>query len=185
MEDEPNCEITGLPPQPSSRRCEPHTSLPYGERGRRLRVKARKWCPRREWSSPPDAQRAASDAARRGVLYSSVFLGSPDLTKKTTTTTTTTTIIFERHLSLEKMREEKTKKEEAIELKFVDIFVNYIITLSNFEIVCYSSRYSRHWNDLGRGSQTLVVVKPAETLLALVGDTFLNDNSRILRKKTS
>ena len=35
-----------------------------------------KWCPRREWSSPPDAQRAASDA-RRGVLYSSVFLGSP------------------------------------------------------------------------------------------------------------
>ncbi|TGZ46235.1 hypothetical protein DBV15_10626 [Temnothorax longispinosus] len=36
----------------------------------------RKWCPRREWSSPPDAQRAASDA-RRGVLYSSVFLGSP------------------------------------------------------------------------------------------------------------
>ncbi|XP_066599859.1 homeobox protein homothorax [Prorops nasuta] len=37
-----------------------------------------KWCPRREWSSPPDAQRAASDAARRGVLYSSVFLGSPD-----------------------------------------------------------------------------------------------------------
>ncbi|CAK9808023.1 Homeobox protein homothorax [Anthophora plagiata] len=29
-----------------------------------------------EWSSPPDAQRAASDA-RRGVLYSSVFLGSP------------------------------------------------------------------------------------------------------------
>ncbi|XP_050295046.1 homeobox protein homothorax-like [Anthonomus grandis grandis] len=36
----------------------------------------RKWCPRREWSSPPDA-RAASDAARRGVLYSSVFLGSP------------------------------------------------------------------------------------------------------------
>lgn len=36
-----------------------------------------KWCPRREWSSPPDAQRAASDAARRGVLYSSVFLGSP------------------------------------------------------------------------------------------------------------
>ncbi|KAF7385020.1 hypothetical protein HZH68_013356 [Vespula germanica] len=79
MEDEPNCEITGLPPQPSSRRCEPHTSLPYGERGRRLRVKARKWCPRREWSSPPDAQRAASDAARRGVLYSSVFLGSPAL----------------------------------------------------------------------------------------------------------
>ncbi|KAL2711740.1 homeobox protein homothorax-like [Vespula squamosa] len=103
MEDEPNCEITGLPPQPSSRRCEPHTSLPYGERGRRLRVKASyidlfiprrqlwrtqilkrnqlfvsgKWCPRREWSSPPDAQRAASDAARRGVLYSSVFLGSP------------------------------------------------------------------------------------------------------------
>ncbi|EFN67592.1 hypothetical protein EAG_16274 [Camponotus floridanus] len=37
---------------------------------------AGKWCPRREWSSPPDAQRAASDA-RRGVLYSSVFLGSP------------------------------------------------------------------------------------------------------------
>ncbi|XP_017774934.1 PREDICTED: homeobox protein homothorax isoform X5 [Nicrophorus vespilloides] len=35
-----------------------------------------KWCPRREWSSPPDA-RATSDAARRGVLYSSVFLGSP------------------------------------------------------------------------------------------------------------
>ncbi|XP_044731113.1 homeobox protein homothorax isoform X2 [Chrysoperla carnea] len=35
-----------------------------------------KWCPRREWSTPPDA-RAASDAARRGVLYSSVFLGSP------------------------------------------------------------------------------------------------------------
>lgn len=35
-----------------------------------------KWCPRREWSSPPDA-RAATDAARRGVLYSSVFLGSP------------------------------------------------------------------------------------------------------------
>ncbi|CAH1111334.1 unnamed protein product [Psylliodes chrysocephalus] len=35
-----------------------------------------KWCPRREWSSPTDA-RAASDAARRGVLYSSVFLGSP------------------------------------------------------------------------------------------------------------
>jgi len=35
-----------------------------------------KWCPRREWSSPPDAQRAATDA-RRGVLYSSVFLGSP------------------------------------------------------------------------------------------------------------
>lgn len=37
---------------------------------------AGKWCPRREWSSPTDA-RAASDAARRGVLYSSVFLGSP------------------------------------------------------------------------------------------------------------
>ncbi|XP_031785746.1 homeobox protein homothorax isoform X3 [Nasonia vitripennis] len=37
-----------------------------------------KWCQRpRDWSSPPDAQRAASDAARRGVLYSSVFLGSP------------------------------------------------------------------------------------------------------------
>ncbi|KAL1110261.1 hypothetical protein AAG570_008338 [Ranatra chinensis] len=35
-----------------------------------------KWCPRREWPSPADA-RAASDAARRGVLYSSVFLGSP------------------------------------------------------------------------------------------------------------
>ncbi|XP_066155915.1 homeobox protein homothorax isoform X2 [Euwallacea fornicatus] len=35
-----------------------------------------KWCSRREWSSPPDA-RAATDAARRGVLYSSVFLGSP------------------------------------------------------------------------------------------------------------
>ncbi|XP_018572529.1 homeobox protein homothorax isoform X2 [Anoplophora glabripennis] len=35
-----------------------------------------KWCPRREWSSPTDA-RAATDAARRGVLYSSVFLGSP------------------------------------------------------------------------------------------------------------
>ncbi|KAK9877619.1 hypothetical protein WA026_019289 [Henosepilachna vigintioctopunctata] len=35
-----------------------------------------KWCPRREWSLPADA-RAASDAARRGVLYSSVFLGSP------------------------------------------------------------------------------------------------------------
>ncbi|XP_076283589.1 meis homeobox homothorax isoform X4 [Lasioglossum baleicum] len=39
-------------------------------------VESRKWCPRREWSSPPDAQRAASEA-RRGVLYSSVFLGSP------------------------------------------------------------------------------------------------------------
>ncbi|XP_054260816.1 homeobox protein homothorax isoform X2 [Macrosteles quadrilineatus] len=35
-----------------------------------------KWCPRREWSSPADA-RAATEAARRGVLYSSVFLGSP------------------------------------------------------------------------------------------------------------
>ncbi|CAH0552237.1 unnamed protein product [Brassicogethes aeneus] len=35
-----------------------------------------KWCPRREWSSPPDP-RATTDAARRGVLYSSVFLGSP------------------------------------------------------------------------------------------------------------
>ncbi|BES90191.1 Coprinus_mating [Nesidiocoris tenuis] len=36
-----------------------------------------KWCPsRREWPSPAEA-RAASDAARRGVLYSSVFLGSP------------------------------------------------------------------------------------------------------------
>ncbi|KAG5899888.1 hypothetical protein JTB14_012351 [Gonioctena quinquepunctata] len=35
-----------------------------------------KWCPRREWSSPTDT-RAATDAARRGVLYSSVFLGSP------------------------------------------------------------------------------------------------------------
>lgn len=34
-----------------------------------------KWCPRREWPSPADA-RAANDA-RRGVLYSSVFLGSP------------------------------------------------------------------------------------------------------------
>uniref|UniRef100_A0A1B6CLX0 Homeobox domain-containing protein n=1 Tax=Clastoptera arizonana TaxID=38151 RepID=A0A1B6CLX0_9HEMI len=34
-----------------------------------------KWCPRREWSSPADAR--AADAARRGVLYSSVFLGSP------------------------------------------------------------------------------------------------------------
>ncbi|XP_043524054.1 homeobox protein homothorax-like [Frieseomelitta varia] len=46
---------------------------------RRKRAASRggsKWCPRREWSSPPDAQRAASDA-RRGVLYSSVFLGSP------------------------------------------------------------------------------------------------------------
>ncbi|KAI4481129.1 hypothetical protein M0804_009755 [Polistes exclamans] len=40
-----------------------------------------KWCPRREWSSPPDAQRAASDAARRGVLYSSVFLGSPGVSE--------------------------------------------------------------------------------------------------------
>lgn len=39
---------------------------------------AGKWCQRpRDWNSPPDAQRAASDAARRGVLYSSVFLGSP------------------------------------------------------------------------------------------------------------
>lgn len=37
---------------------------------------AGKWCPRREWSSASDA-RVASDAARRGVLYSSVFLGSP------------------------------------------------------------------------------------------------------------
>ncbi|XP_073990862.1 meis homeobox homothorax isoform X2 [Rhodnius prolixus] len=35
-----------------------------------------KWCGRREWPSPAEA-RAASDAARRGVLYSSVFLGSP------------------------------------------------------------------------------------------------------------
>ncbi|XP_014250494.1 homeobox protein homothorax isoform X1 [Cimex lectularius] len=35
-----------------------------------------KWCTRREWPSPAEA-RAASDAARRGVLYSSVFLGSP------------------------------------------------------------------------------------------------------------
>ncbi|XP_018917307.2 homeobox protein homothorax isoform X1 [Bemisia tabaci] len=34
-----------------------------------------KWCPRREWSSPTEAR--ASEAARRGVLYSSVFLGSP------------------------------------------------------------------------------------------------------------
>ncbi|XP_008479454.1 homeobox protein homothorax-like, partial [Diaphorina citri] len=34
-----------------------------------------KWCPRREWSSPSDAR--AAEAARRGVLYSSVFLGSP------------------------------------------------------------------------------------------------------------
>ncbi|XP_063221846.1 homeobox protein homothorax isoform X3 [Bacillus rossius redtenbacheri] len=34
-----------------------------------------KWCPRREWQSPAEA-RVASDA-RRGVLYSSVFLGSP------------------------------------------------------------------------------------------------------------
>lgn len=34
-----------------------------------------KWCPRREWPSPADA-RAVNDA-RRGVLYSSVFLGSP------------------------------------------------------------------------------------------------------------
>ncbi|XP_071054236.1 homeobox protein homothorax isoform X2 [Onthophagus taurus] len=34
-----------------------------------------KWCPRREWSSPPDA-RVTGDT-RRGVLYSSVFLGSP------------------------------------------------------------------------------------------------------------
>uniref|UniRef100_A0A8D8SIE6 Homeobox protein homothorax n=1 Tax=Cacopsylla melanoneura TaxID=428564 RepID=A0A8D8SIE6_9HEMI len=33
-----------------------------------------KWCPRREWSSP-DAR--AAEAARRGVLYQSVFLGSP------------------------------------------------------------------------------------------------------------
>ncbi|XP_049814140.1 homeobox protein homothorax isoform X3 [Schistocerca nitens] len=33
-----------------------------------------KWCPRREWPSPADTR--ASDA-RRGVLYSSVFLGSP------------------------------------------------------------------------------------------------------------
>lgn len=39
-------------------------------------VVAGKWCPRREWSSASDA-RVASDAARRGVLYSSVFLGSP------------------------------------------------------------------------------------------------------------
>lgn len=37
---------------------------------------AGKWCPRREWPSPADA-RAATEAARRGVLYSSVFLGSP------------------------------------------------------------------------------------------------------------
>ncbi|XP_023246811.1 homeobox protein homothorax, partial [Copidosoma floridanum] len=36
-----------------------------------------KWCQRpRDWNSPPDAQRVANDA-RRGVLYSSVFLGSP------------------------------------------------------------------------------------------------------------
>ncbi|GLH06912.1 Uncharacterized protein GBIM_12505 [Gryllus bimaculatus] len=38
-------------------------------------VSAGKWCPRRDWQSPADA-RAASEA-RRGVLYSSVFLGSP------------------------------------------------------------------------------------------------------------
>lgn len=43
-----------------------------------------KWCQRRtEWNSPPDAQRAAAtEAARRGVLYSSVFLGSPGKSKK-------------------------------------------------------------------------------------------------------
>ncbi|XP_021914601.1 homeobox protein homothorax isoform X14 [Zootermopsis nevadensis] len=36
-----------------------------------------KWCPtRREWPSPADARAAANDT-RRGVLYSSVFLGSP------------------------------------------------------------------------------------------------------------
>ncbi|KAJ8880588.1 hypothetical protein PR048_017058 [Dryococelus australis] len=38
-------------------------------------VVAGKWCPRRDWQSPADA-RVSSDA-RRGVLYSSVFLGSP------------------------------------------------------------------------------------------------------------
>lgn len=38
---------------------------------------AGKWCPtRREWPSPADARAAANDT-RRGVLYSSVFLGSP------------------------------------------------------------------------------------------------------------
>ncbi|KAI9584519.1 hypothetical protein GQX74_006414 [Glossina fuscipes] len=60
-----------------------------------------RWC-RREWSSPADTRNA--DASRR--LYSSVFLGSPELleysenlhtniktitTTATTTTTTTTT----------------------------------------------------------------------------------------------
>ncbi|KYN01965.1 hypothetical protein ALC62_07268 [Cyphomyrmex costatus] len=64
--DEPNCEITG--------------SLGFYRYPKDLCLRGLrngcKWCPRREWSSPPDAQRAATDA-RRGVLYSSVFLGSP------------------------------------------------------------------------------------------------------------
>jgi hypothetical protein len=41
-------------------------------------VCAGKWCTaRREWPSPADARAAAANDARRGVLYSSVFLGSP------------------------------------------------------------------------------------------------------------
>ncbi|XP_039282629.1 homeobox protein homothorax isoform X4 [Nilaparvata lugens] len=59
---------SGGTPGPLSQQPPSQQSLDHNDPG--------KWCPRREWSSPADA-RAASDAARRGVLYSSVFLGSP------------------------------------------------------------------------------------------------------------
>ncbi|KAF7279071.1 hypothetical protein GWI33_007704 [Rhynchophorus ferrugineus] len=66
-----------LPPTPVFVRSELLISISHVRGGTPKRgVSDGKWCPRREWSSPPDA-RAASDAARRGVLYSSVFLGSP------------------------------------------------------------------------------------------------------------
>ncbi|XP_014229009.1 homeobox protein homothorax isoform X8 [Trichogramma pretiosum] len=58
---------SGGTPGPLSQ--QPTTSLDTSDPGKWRQVP-------RDWNSPPEA-RAASDAARRGVLYSSVFLGSP------------------------------------------------------------------------------------------------------------
>lgn len=63
-----DCCITCTPPLSSRNTLRSLTLTSPGVAG--------KWCPRREWPSPADA-RAATEAARRGVLYSSVFLGSP------------------------------------------------------------------------------------------------------------
>lgn len=61
---------SGGTPGPLSQQPSSHPSLDHSDPDA-----LGKWCPRREWSSPSDAR--AAEAARRGVLYSSVFLGSP------------------------------------------------------------------------------------------------------------